>query len=90
MQRAGNPPPNVLLMLCMALGVWVLVFVAAAGVWSWHADRTETVIESEHHQQVAAVADKGEAKLPIRRRAKVNRRRPHGTSLAARVFRSTI
>ena len=89
MERAGNSPPNVLLMLGIALGVWVLVFVAAAGVWSWH-DRSETVTEGQHHQQVAAVAGKGEAKLTIRKRAKVNRRRPHGTSLAARVFRSTI
>jgi hypothetical protein len=41
-------------------------------------------------QHVAAVADRDEAKLLTRKHAKVNRRRPHGTSLAARVFRSTI
>jgi hypothetical protein len=90
MERAGNPTPNVLLMLSMALGVWVLVYVAAASVWTWRTDRSKIVTESKHHQQVAAVADKGEAKLSTRRRAKVNRRRPHATSLAARVFRSTI
>ena len=93
MERAGNPTPNVLLMLSMALGAWVLVYVAAASVWSWRTDRSEIVTESKHHQQVAAasaVADKGEPKVSTRRRAKVNRRRPHGTSLAARVFRSTI
>jgi len=92
MERAGNPTPNVLLMLSMALGAWVLVYVAAASVWSWRTDHSEIVTESKHHQQVAAiaVADKGEPKVSTRRRAKVNRRRPHGTSLAARVFRSTI
>jgi hypothetical protein len=66
MERAGNPPPNVLLMLSMALG----------------AEQTS--------QHVAAVADRDEAKLSTRKHAKVNRRRSHGTSLAARVFRSTI
>jgi hypothetical protein len=90
MERAGNPTPNVLLMLSMALGVWVLVYVAAASVWSWRTNRSEIVTESKHHQQVAAVSDKGGAKLSTRRRAKVSRRRPHGNSLAARVFRSTI
>jgi hypothetical protein len=90
MERAGNPTPNVLLMLSIAVGVWVLVYVAAASVWSWQRDRSEIVTESKHHQQVAAIADKGAAKLSNRRRAKVNRRRAHGTSLAARVFRSTI
>jgi hypothetical protein len=94
MERAGNPTPNVLLMLGMALGAWALVCVAAASVWSWRTDRSEIVTESKHHQQVAAavtpVVDKGEPKLSTRRRAKVNRRRLHGTSLAARVFRSTI
>ena len=90
MERAGNPSPNVLLMLGMALGVWALVYVAAASVWSWRTDRSQTVTESEHHQQVAAIPDKREARLPTRKHAKVNRRRSHGTSLAARVFRSTI
>jgi hypothetical protein len=90
MERAGNPTPNVLLMLSIALGVWVLVYVVAASVWSWQKDRSEIVTESKHHQQVAAVADEGEPKLSNRRRAKVNRRRSHGPSLAARVFRSTI
>jgi hypothetical protein len=95
MERAGNPTPNVLLMLSMALGAWVLVYVAAASVWSWRTDRSEIVTESKHHQQVAAaavtaVADIGEPKHSTRRRARVNRRRPHGTPLAARVFRSTI
>ena len=95
MERAGNPTPNVLLMLSMALGAWVLVYVAAASVWSWRTDPSEIVTEGKHYQQVAAagvavVADRGEPKVSTRRRAKVNRRRPHGTSLAARVFRSTI
>jgi ABC-type lipoprotein release transport system permease subunit len=90
MERAGNPIPNVLLMLSIALGVWVLVYVAAASVWSWQKDRSEIVTESKHHQQVAVVAHKAEAKLQTRRRAKVNHRRPRATSLAARVFRSTI
>lgn len=90
MERAGNPIPNVLLMLSIALGVWVLVYVAAASVWSWQKGRSEIVTESKHHQQVAVVADKAETKLPTRRRAKVNRRRPRATSLAAQVFRSTI
>jgi hypothetical protein len=43
MERAGNPPPNVLFMLSMALGAWILVYVAVASVWSWHTDRSETV-----------------------------------------------
>jgi ABC-type lipoprotein release transport system permease subunit len=90
MERAGNPTPNVLLMLSIALGVWALVCVAAVSVWSWQTHRSEIVTESNHHQQVAAVSDKGEAKFSTRRHAKVNRRRPHSTSLAARVFRSTI
>jgi hypothetical protein len=89
-ERAGNPSPNVLLMLSMALGVWVLVYVAAANVWSWRTDRSETVTESEHHQHLAAIPDKREIRLRTRKHAKVNRRRSHGTSLAARVFRSTI
>ena len=45
MKRAGNPTPNVLLMLSMtlgvwALGVWALVYVAAASVWSWRTDHS--------------------------------------------------
>jgi hypothetical protein len=34
MERAGNPTPNVLLLLSMAFGAWGLVYVAAASVWS--------------------------------------------------------
>ena len=91
MKREGNPTPNVLLLLSMALGVWALMYVAAASVWSWRTDHFEIVTESKHHQQVAAaIADRNEARMPARRRARVNRRRPRGTSLAARVFRSTI
>ena len=86
MERAGNPTPNVLLMLSMALG--------RGGSCTWQRQAFGLgELESKHHQQVAAasaVADKGEPKVSTRRRAKVNRRRPHGTSLAARVFRSTI
>jgi len=90
MERAGNPTPNVLLMLSIALAVWVLVYVAATSVWSLRKGRSEIVTESKHYQQVAAIADRVETKLPTRRRTKVNRRRPQGTSLVARVFRSTI
>jgi hypothetical protein len=91
MERAGNPTPNVLLMLSMALGAWVLVYAAAASVWSWRTDRSEIVTEGKHHQQVAtAAADKSESRMSARRRARANRRRPRGTSLASRVFRSTI
>lgn len=91
MERAGNPTPNVLLMLSMALGVWVLVCVTAASVWSWWTDRSEIVTESKHHQQVAtAVTDRSESRTPARRRARANSRRPRGTPLASRVFRSTI
>ena len=57
MERAGNPTPNVLLMLSMALGAWGLVYVAAASVWSWRTDRSEIVTEGKHHQQVAAAGD---------------------------------
>src|SRR5215813_10418764 len=73
MERAGNPTPNVLLMLSIALVVWVLVYVAATSVWSWQKDRSEIVTESKHRQQVAAVAGRVEAKPPTRRRTKVNR-----------------
>jgi len=90
MEGAGNRPPNVLLMIAMALGIWALVYVAAASVWSWHTQRPESITESEHHQQVGALDATEEAKLPRRRRAKVGRRRHYRTSLASRVFRPTI
>src|SRR5262245_620060 len=90
MERAGNPNPNVLLMLSIALALWVLVYVAATSVGYWRKGRHETITESKQYQQVAAIAGRVETKLPTRRRTKVNRRRPQGTSLVARVFRSTI
>jgi len=90
MERAGNPPPNVLLMVAMAFAAWVLVYMVVVSVWSWHSHPSVTITESEHRPQVAALADRPAAQLPIRKRAKVSRRRQHGTSLAARVFRSTI
>ena len=89
MDRARNPPPNVLLMVAMALAAWGLVYMAATSVWSWHTRLSRTIIESEHHPQVAIIADRPEAR-PTRRRAKISRRRPRRTSLAARVFRPTI
>jgi len=75
MDRAGNPPPNVLLMLAMALAAWGLVYMAATSVWSWHTELSNTTIESVHSPQIATIADKPKAK-PMRKRAKVNRRRP--------------
>ena len=90
MEVGGDRPPNVFAIIAMALGVWVLVYTAAANVWSWHTPRPETMTESEHHQQVAALDAKEDARLPARKRAKVGKRRQHRTSLAARVFRPTI
>jgi len=89
MDRAGNPPPNVLLMLAMALAAWGLVYMAATSVWSWHTELSNTTIESVHSPQIATIAEKPEAK-PMRKRAKVNRRRPRRTSLTARVLRPAI
>jgi len=89
MDRAGNPPPNVLLMVAMALAAWGLLYMAATSVWSWHTQLSKTIIESKYSPQVATFADKPEAKS-IRRHAKVSRRRRlRRTSLAARVFRPT-
>jgi len=44
MDRAGNPPPNVLLMVAMALTAWGLVYMAATSVWSWHTQLSKTII----------------------------------------------
>jgi hypothetical protein len=90
MERAGNSPPNVLLMVAMAFAAWGLVYMVVISVWSWHSHRSQTFTESVHLPQVAALAATPAAQLPIRKRAKASRRRQHGTSLAARVFRSTI
>jgi hypothetical protein len=90
MEGGGDRPPNVFVMIAMALGVWVLVYITAASVWSWHTRHPETVTESEHHQQVGALDARKEAGFPARKRAKVGRRRQQRTSLAARVFRPTI
>jgi hypothetical protein len=88
MDRAGNPTPNVLLMVAMALAAWGLLYMAATSVWSWHTQLSKTIIESKYSPQVATFADKPEAKS-IRRHAKVSRRRLRRTSLAAPVFRPT-
>jgi hypothetical protein len=85
MDRARNPPPNVLLMVAMALAAWGLVYMAATSVWSWHTQLSKTIIESEYSPQVATFADK----KPVRRHAKVSRRRSRRASLAARVIRPT-
>jgi len=90
MERAGNPPPNVLLMVAMAFAAWGLVYMVVVSVWSWQSPSSQTFIESEHRPQAATLTDKPAAQLLIRKRAKVRRRRQHGPSLAARVFRSTI
>jgi hypothetical protein len=90
MERAGNPPPNVLLMVAMAFAAWVLLYMVVVGVWSWHGQRSEIFTESVHRPQVASLADEPAAQLAIRKRAKVSRRRQRGTWLTARVFRSTI
>jgi len=90
MEVGGDRPPNVFAIIAMALGVWVLVYIAAANIWSWHTPHPEIMTESEHHQQVAALDAKEDARLPARKRAKVGKRRQHRTSLAARVFRPTI
>jgi hypothetical protein len=90
MEGCGDRPPNVFVMIAMALGAWVLVYIAAASVWSWHTGHPETMTESEYHQQVGTLDARREARLPARKRAKVSRGHHHRTSLATRVFRGTI
>jgi hypothetical protein len=44
-QNSTEPVPNVLLIIGMAAGLWALVYVGAARIWSWGTEPSEIAIE---------------------------------------------
>jgi hypothetical protein len=100
MERAGDstePPPNVLLIVGMAAGLWALIYVAAASIWSWQMSpsgmapqRESDIATQREHVLQLANTEQTSIRLPVRQRKGGNHTRRGGTSLAARVFRSTI
>jgi hypothetical protein len=89
-EDSTEPPPNVLLIVAMAAGIWVLMFLGAASVWSWQARPSDIGIETEYVPQFASIIDRSSAKLATRIGAKSNRKKHSRTSLATRLFRPTV
>jgi hypothetical protein len=84
--RQDERLPKVLLMIAIAAGMWGLVFLGAASVWPRQVSNPDKS-EGEHVPQLASLADQPQPEyLPTRARAKANRQRRLGRSLAARVF----
>jgi hypothetical protein len=83
--EAGQPAPNVLLMLAMAVGTWGLVYLGVASLWPRQGPTL--AVESVHALQLASLTDRPQVKSPTRTGVKAKRTRRIGPSLAQRVFR---
>jgi hypothetical protein len=86
--KANEPATNVVLMLAiaMSLGMWGLLYLGAASVWSRLVNHTDVAVEGHSIPHLASLADLPQVRLPSRTRAKTARKRRLGPTLAARVF----
>ena len=86
----NEPAPNVGLGLAVAvalsLGLWGLIYLGAASVWSRLVDHSVIAVEREGVPHLASLADQPRAQLPTGIRVKATRKRRRGPHLAARVF----
>jgi hypothetical protein len=62
--QSGAPPPNVLLILAMAVGAWALVILVAAALW--HLSKTEITFGDKAPAAAAAGAGAPVVSLPGR------------------------
>jgi hypothetical protein len=44
-ENSTQPAPNVLLIIGMAAGLWALMYVGAASIWSWGTKTSDIAIE---------------------------------------------
>lgn len=79
-----------ILAMAVSLGMWGLLYLGGASVWSRLVNHSEVAVEERSTPQLASLTDQSQVKLPARSRVKATRKRRFGPSLAARVFnRST-
>jgi hypothetical protein len=86
-----EPAPNVGLGLVVAValsvGLWGLIYLGVASVWSRLVDHSVIAVDGENVPHSASLVDKPRAQLPTQTRVKATRKRRRGPHLAARVFR---
>jgi hypothetical protein len=85
-----SAPPNVLLMLAMAVGMWGLIYLGIASVWSREPDRPGVSIEREYVPQVATLDEqlpRLRSSSPASMRAMHNKR--SSQTFAQRILRAS-
>jgi hypothetical protein len=87
MKDDTGPGPNVLLIaVAMSLGIWGLLYLGVASIWSRLANQSHIAVEGEVVPQIANLTDQPKMNFPARTKVKNTRKRWLGPALAARVF----
>ena len=87
--KANEPAPGLLMLaFVMSLGMWGLLYLGAASVWSRLVNHPHVAVEGQFDPQLASLSNDPQATLPTRTRARVEktRKRQLGPTYAARVF----
>ena len=77
--KANEPAPNIVVMLVMAAGMWVLVYLGVASVWP--RDRFNPTTEGTHTPQLAVLTGRPNVTLPTRTKVRAKRKRRKGPPL---------
>jgi hypothetical protein len=77
--KANEPAPRIVVMLVMAAGMWVLVYLGVASVWP--RDRFNPTTEGTHTPQLAVLTGRPNVTLPTRTKVRAKRKRRKGLPL---------
>ena len=82
------PAVGLLIATAVSFGMWGLLYLGAASLWSRVVSQLEVASEGRNVPQYASLTDDPQVKLPTQtsRRPKTTQKRRHGPTFAARAF----